>query len=153
MKLPYSEGTIFFGPLRSGGFARGVVARSTRKGRCLFGYFFAPRLSSAELAEHTDLDPSRAILFVRVGDPGLSNKQWPIAGKIPAWSRADWPIPGLVRKDPLGRTSPILVRYSDLDPNCVESEQKIDDDTGYHPNGLFGYGAVEIELGKLLDQR
>jgi hypothetical protein len=40
MKLPYSEGSVFLVPLRKGGYARGVVARASPKGKGLLGYFF-----------------------------------------------------------------------------------------------------------------
>src|SRR2546427_613319 len=108
MTLPYSEGTVFFVPLRKGGYARGVVARASREGKVLLGYFFGPRLPSADVTECGDLDPAKAILRLRFGDLGLINGEWPIRGRVPGWDRSRWPMPHFVRKDPLGRKRPVL---------------------------------------------
>ena len=148
--LPYTEGTLFFVPLRNGGYARGVVARAGREGKVLLGYFFGPQLPTTEVAEFGDLDPSEAILCLRFGDLGLVNGEWPIWGRVPEWNRSEWPMPTFVRKDPLGRKKPVLVRYSDIDPSHVESESSTADDCKFAPDSMSGYGSVEIKLTKLL---
>ena len=148
-KLPFSEGSVILVPLRKGGFARGVVAR-TGKGKVLLGYFFGPRLASPEVVSLHDLDPGKAILRLRFGALGLINGEWPVLGNVPNWNRAAWPMPDFVRRDPLGRLKPRLVRHSDDDPNRVEAEFVIDDDAGLAADSMYGYGAVEIELTKLL---
>jgi len=150
MTLPYSEGTVFFVPLRNGGYARGVVARSGSEGTVFLGYFFGPRLSSAASTDVGDLDPAKAILRVRFGDLGLINGEWPTRGQIPGWNRSQWPMPDFVRKDPLGRKKPVLVRYSDADPSRIESESPTTEDTTLATDSMSGYGAVEIKLTKLL---
>ena len=151
MKLPYSEGTLFFGPLRTGGFAREVVTRVGNGGKVLFGYFFGPRLPSATTMQSCDLDPAKAILRLRFGDLGLINGEWPIVGTIPNWDRSRWPISNLVRGDALGKRAPVIVRYSDSDPSKIESELVV---TSCPPelgaDSLSGYGAVEIKLTKML---
>ena len=38
----------------------------------------------------------------------------------------------------------------DGDPNIIETEYAIDDDSGMLPDSSSGYGAVEIKLTKLL---
>ena len=133
---PYSEGSVFIVPLRKGGYARGVIARSDPKGVILFGYFFGPRLASADAAVLNDLDPANAILRVRFGALGLRN--------------GEWPIPDFARRDPLGRMKARRVRYSDDDPSQRAAEYPIDDDSGLATDSLSGYGAVEIKLTKLL---
>jgi len=148
--LPYKEGTVFFVPLRNGGYARGVVARASSEGKVLLGYFFGPRLTSADATSLEDLDPTKAILRVRFGDLGLINGEWPIRGRIPGWNRAQWPMPDFVRKDPLGRKKPVLVRYSNADPTRVETETPTTDDAGLGADSMSGYGSVEIKLTKLL---
>lgn len=147
--LPYSEGSVFLVPLRKGGFARGVVARSTDIGKVLLGYFFGPRLASAEAAL-TDLSPANAVLRLRFGDLGLVNGEWQVVGRLPIWDRSEWPMPDFVRRDPLGRLKPRLVRYSDEDPSHIDAEFVIDDDAGLATDSMSGYGAVEIKLTKLL---
>ena len=150
MSLPYSESSVFLVPLRNGGYARGVVARASPKGKGVLGYFFGPRLSSTDDAVWDDLEPAKAILRIRFGDLGLINGEWAIFGKVPSWNRSEWPTPDFVRRDPLGRSKPVLVRYSDDDPMRIEAEYRIEDDSGMLPDSAYGYGAVEIELTKLL---
>jgi hypothetical protein len=130
MKLPYSEGSVFLVPLRKGGYARGVVARASPKGKGLLGYFFGPRLSSADIAKVDNLDPNSAMLRVIFGDLGLINGEWQILGVVPNWDRTQWPMPDFVRRDPLGRRKPMLVRYSDAGPMRIEAEFPVDDDSG-----------------------
>jgi hypothetical protein len=150
MKLPYSEGSVFLVPLRNGGYARGVVARTAPKGKVLFGYFFGPRLESRATATWNDLDPTKAVLCVRFGDLGLINGEWQMLGMVPNWSRDAWPMPEFARRDPLGKMKPQLVRYSDNDPNQIDFERPIDNDAGLRTDSLSGYGAIEIRLTKLL---
>lgn len=149
-KLPYSEGSVFLIPLRKGGYARGVIARASPKGKALLGYFFGPRLPSADQAIIDDLNPGDAILRVIFGDLGFINGEWTILGKVPNWDRTEWPMPDFVRRDPVGRRKSVLVRYSDSDPMQIEAEFPIEDDSGLAVDSAYGYGAVEIALTKLL---
>jgi hypothetical protein len=149
-QLPYVEGSAFLVPLRGGGYARGVVARASPKGKALLGYFFGPRLETADIASWADVGPKKAVLRVIFGDLGLINGEWPTCGKLPGWDRPEWPMPDFVRSDPLGVRKPVLVRHSDTDPLRVELEFTIDDDSGLTTDGVYGYVAVEIELTKLL---
>lgn len=150
MKLPYSEGSVFLVPLKEGAYARGVVARASNEGKGLLGYFFGPSILSMDAVPLDDLHPATAIMRVIFGDLGLINGEWPILGTVPNWDRSKWPMPNFVRRDPLGRLKPTLVRHSDTDPMRVEAEYIIDDDSGLETDSLSGYGAVEIKLTKLL---
>jgi hypothetical protein len=116
----------------------------------LLGYFFGPRIESKTVANLNDLDPGKAMLRLRFGDLGLINSEWPVLGTIPNWSPSKWPMPNFVRRDPLGVMKSRLVHYSDDDPNRVESESPIDDESGLEADSLYGSGAVEIRLTKLL---
>src|SRR6476660_1809183 len=111
MTLPYSEGSVFMVPLRKGGYARGVVARASDEGKGIFGYFFGPRIPSIEDVPLDDLVPFNSITRIMFGDLGLINGSWPIVGRVPNWSRSQWSMPDFVRRDPLGRLKPTLVRY------------------------------------------
>ncbi|MFO0840715.1 MAG: Imm26 family immunity protein [Phycisphaerae bacterium] len=142
MRLPYAEWSVFCVPLNDGGYARGVVARATKKGKVLLGYFFGPRLATVDAAILTDLDPQNSVLRITFGDLGLIRREWPILGVLPNWNRSAWPMPDVVRRDPLGRLKPVLVRYSDDDPNRIEMERVIDNDIGLAPDSMYGYGAV-----------
>jgi len=59
-------------------------------------------------------------------------------------------VPDFVRKDPLGKRKPVLVRYTDEDPNRMQTEYPITDDSGLRTDAMPGYGAVEIRLTNLL---
>jgi hypothetical protein len=150
MSLPYSEGSVFLVPLRKGGYARGVVARSSKEGKVLFGYFFGPPLESTEGVTLEDLHPADAIHRVLFGDLGLINGEWPVVGNVPNWDRAEWSMPDFVRRDDLSKKA-WLVRYSDDDPNRIEAEYPTEFDSKLGRDSLSGYGAVEIVLTKLLD--
>ena len=149
-KLPYVEGSVILVPLRNGGFARGVVARSRPTGKILLGYFCGPRRASIDEANFNDLDPSRAILRIRFGHLGLINGKWQVRGTLPTWDRDHWPMPDFVRRDPLGILKPRLVRHSNVDPLVIEAEYVIDNDMELEVDSLYGAGAVEIKLTKLL---
>ncbi len=149
MKLPYTEGSVFFVPLKDGTYARGVVTRSSKRGKVLFGYFFGPKLHSTEHASMSDLTPSKAISILEYGDLGLINGEWKICGKLPDWNRDEWPIPLYVRKSDLSKKA-WIVQYSDLDPLQVVKETRTDYDSDLPPASLYGYGAVEIHLSKRL---
>src|SRR5437016_3923009 len=146
-KLPYIEGSVFLVPLKTGGYARGVVARAGPTGTGLFGYFFGPCIPSIDVASLGDLHPSKAVLRLRFGDLGLINGKWPMIGMVPDWDRSQWRIPDFARRPPGMR--PVLVRYSDLDPMRVEAEYPIEDDSNLPTDSSSGQEAVEIKLTKI----
>lgn len=150
MRLPYSEGSVFLVPLRGKGYARGVIARAAPGGKVLFGYFFSPRLPSADEADMVGLDPDEALLCLRFGDLGIIKKEWPILGGLSDWDRSAWPMPRFVRRDPLGKLKPRIVEYSDTDPNLVTGEWVVEGETDLPTNSLSGYQAVSIKLDNLL---
>ena len=150
-KLPYSEGTVFLVPLETGGYARGIVARATKKGGGLLGYFFGPPLDSPSEVRLGDLEASNAILCVHCGDLGLINGDWPVVAQLPRWDRAQWPVPCFVRRDPLSRKAWKVV-YSDNDPNEVVAEYPTDYDSDLPPNAAYGYEAVETVLAQRLSE-
>jgi hypothetical protein len=148
--LPYSESSIFLVPLKDGGYARGVVARASPEGRGILGYFFGPRIPSKEDVPLNTPSPETSILRIIFGDLGLVDGKWPVIGTVANWNRAEWPMPDFVRRDPLGRRKPVLVRYSDTDPMQIEAEYPISEDAGLQPDALAGYESVEFKLSKLL---
>jgi hypothetical protein len=152
MKLPYREGTWFAVPLRDGGFAVGVVARATPKGKIILCYFFGPRRSKpASISDVRNFAPHDAILVHRVGDLGLINGEWPILGELPSWDRNLWSMPQFVRKDELCNRA-WRVYYSDNDPAQLVKEEPEPLDSKLERHGLLGYGAAEILVTKRLNQ-
>jgi hypothetical protein len=153
MKLPYKEGTWFVIPLRNGGFATGVVARSTPRGGGILGYFYGPRRSIVpKVSEVIGQKPSDAIVARIFGDLELIRGNWPILGQSQHWNREDWPMPVFVRREPF--TNRIFKVYrSDKNPNHVEKEELVSSEAevfGLQSDSLSGAGAVEIILTKLL---
>lgn len=152
MIVPYKEGSVFVVPLRSGGYAIGVVARiSTENSGGLLGYFFGPKFESLPSGDVIgSLDPSKAIRVLMFGDLSLLNKDWPIIGSIANWSREEWPMPDFVRKDDISKKA-WRVRYSD--GNLLEpiSEYPEPYDSALERDSAFGAGAVELLLTRLLN--
>ena len=151
-RLPYHEGSAFRIPLTHGGFARGVVARMAPGGRILLGYFFGPRMFSADTST-SDLLPSQAILVGRFGDLHLVDGKWEIFGEIGGWNRTDWPIPEFIHHDSLCILPDKIVRYSDNDIVRGTREHRPVIPTGLAEDGLMGAGVVEIKLSRLLAER
>lgn len=154
MKLPYREGTWFAVPLRDGGFAVGVVARATAKGKVILCYFFGPRRASVpKLTEVESLQRSNAVRAWRVGDLSLVEGDWPIIGQSESWRRSDWPMPVFIRRDPL-RPKAWRVYYSDDDPSKLAGEEPESvERRDIEENGLFGAAAAEIRLTSILAQK
>ncbi len=96
------------------------------------------------------LEPGSAILSLRFGDFGLLKGLWPVVGKLPEWNPAEWPMLKAVRRDPLGKLKPVLVRYDENDPSKRVSEEALKNDIDVPTDGLAGYGFVEAKLTKLL---
>lgn len=146
----YTNGTWFNVPLRTGGFARGLVSCSNGKG-IAFGYFFGPKLDVKAEELPVDLDPENRVLWGKFGDLGLLNGEWSIIGRSSNWSYEDWPMPPLIRVDEsvglayisiYDQTTFSLVSESICDPNLKDS---------YPFDRMMGYGSVEIRLTKLLE--
>ena len=151
MKLHYDEGTLFAVPLKCGGYGVGLITRMTRRGRVLLCYFFQPAVSTIpDVSELSDLRPEDAVKAIRIGDLNLYGKEWPIIGKLPSWERTKWPVPLFVRRSELSEKA-WLVYYSDEDPGQVEREESVPFPTTEHETaGLYGAGAVELLLTRLL---
>jgi Immunity protein 26 len=148
----YTEGTCFLVPLREGGYARGVVARMNGNG-IVFGYFFGPKLEKKEDGRiDSTLRPTNAIVSSKFGGLGLLKGEWPVIGKIEPWIRADWPLPPLFRADERAQIG-FISHYDDNSLRCVREEKiklgKIDT-SKFPEDSLWGYGAAEIHLTKLI---
>ena len=144
------EGTWFAVPLRTKGFAVGVVARTTAPGGIVLAYFFPAVWDTPPGIDEVEaLPPRMAVRVLRVGDLGLTDGTWQIIGIDPGWRREDWSVPKFVRRDELSRRA-WIVEYSDTDANIVVSESPADDGTGLERDAVLGAGAAEIVMTKLL---
>jgi hypothetical protein len=151
--LPYSEGTWFAVPLRSSGYAVGVVSRMTGGGG-VFGYFFGPKRAAVpNLEQVSNLSPQEAFWLAQFGDLGLLKGKWPIIGRTKDWRRELWPLPPFIRLDLTDPRRAVKVIYSD------DNLERLDEETCdpalakiYPEDGLSGAGAVEIWLTKILNE-
>lgn len=148
--LPYRKGTWFLVPLRTGGYARGLVARMDGNGG-VFGYFFGPLIGNqCEASLPLDTKPEDALLVGRFGDLGLLNGTWPVLGESEGWKEEEWKMPPFVRVDE-HEGKAFLSIYDESTFECV-SEGPCDPALveQYPYDRDMGYGAVEIRLTKLL---
>jgi hypothetical protein len=150
-KLLFKEGDWFAVPLTDGGFAVGLVARSPKGGKVLFGYFFGPR--RFELPKVEDLrgySPSKALLVAIFGDYSLYRGEWPILGNLGNWKRDDWPMPLFSRVDEKGKA--VKVKYSENDPTDCATEMpcSIEEAKDLPEDSMKGSHIVARHLSKLL---
>lgn len=149
-KRTVSEGDVVAVPLRGGGWAVGVVARvSARAGIC-FGYFFGPKLLSKPEENEWQLDHQDAIWADMFGILGIELGEWLVVGRVSGWDRENWPLPAFQRRVENKPEQAIIVTYSDDDPSKIISEVPGLWSASRPPDGLSGYGAVEIRLTMLL---
>ena len=149
-KINYKEGTWFAIPLREGGYGVGVAARAKRA--CILAYLFGPRRESVpKLDEISMLKADSAVIVLRVGDLGLVNGKWPIIGNAQSWNYSDWPMPVFFRREVLPPFRKWRVYYSDTEPNkTIKEELESNERPDLSESGLYGSGAAEIKLTKLL---
>lgn len=152
MTFSYEEGTWFAVPLRTRGLAVGLVARATPEGRVILCYYFGPiRTDDPRLADLKRVRPIDAILVARTGDLSLMNGDWPVIGLADNWVRSQWPIPFFVRCDELSGKS-WCVEYADHDPTEAVRETPIEEECALRINSVYGSGAIEIVLTRLLSE-
>ena len=147
------EGDLLSIPLRSHGFALGLVA-ATGEGGIALGYFF-PLINRKTPTPDaiTGLKPEDAVLVAIFGDLGLIKGEWKIIGHLKGYCSDSWPIPPFVRWD-IASQEPSRIIYAKsnlltelrIEPCSRKEANEI------HRDGLFGYGAVELTLTKLLER-
>jgi hypothetical protein len=141
----YQEGSIIMVPLRTTGFAPGVIARRGQ-GPILFGYFFHLRVPEPSVPAEP-LVAGAASHLMRFADLGLVDGSWHVVGSITGWDRDDWPMPDFQQ---VGRGASVGVRVRCSEDNPVH-ELSREPATIAALNGLpsadiFGSDAVEIAL-------
>jgi len=141
----YREGSIVMVPLRTTGFAPGVIARRGES-PILFGYFFHQRLPDPSMPTEP-LAPASASRLMRFADLGLVNGSWHVVGQVAEWNRDDWPMPDFQQ---VGRDASVglRLRFSEDDPIHELSREAATMDAlaGLPYGGSYGSGAVEIVL-------
>ena len=150
-KINYSEGDCLAVPLRSGGYARGIIARMDGKGGVL-GYFFGPMFRSLEkIKDCSDLKADKAILVGRCGDLGLLNGEWKVIDRLSNWNKSEWPMPPFIRVDE-SESRAWLSYYDENDFSFIKEERVSPELVNAYPYDRdMGYGAVELRLTKRLE--
>jgi hypothetical protein len=151
MKVNYAEGTCFAIPLRTAGFAVGLVARATSYGPHVLGYFFGPKRDHVPTMDEVGELRARATAKVaRTGDLHLLDGRWPVIGRLRHFQREDWPFPKFRRADAITRRA-WAVEYADDDPGRAIAKVPIEfGAAGMERDASLGAGAVELVLTKLL---
>ena len=149
-RISYGEGTWFGVPLRTGGFAAGLIARQG-KGGCLFGYFFGPILKVPPPKSVVEqLHPEDSVHQAMFGDLNLRKGLWPIIGQEQNWDRNRWPMLPFFRGDDTEGKA-WLSYYSEDDLSFLREEScDLRLASNYPPDRLAGAGALEIRLTKIL---
>ncbi len=150
-KLPYGEGDWIAVPLQSGGFGVGVIARASKRGKVLFGYFFGPRLNYLPTIDSArDHVAQNAKLVAIFGDHSLYCHEWRVLGHDSRWDRLKWPMPYFSRVDERGKA--VKVRYSEDDPSvCFEEKPcSIDEARTYLEDSMLGSHILAQLLDELL---
>lgn len=154
-KPTYREGDWFAVPLRSGGFATGLLARASSRG-ILLGYFFGPRRTApASLEELSELRADQAVWIHMFGHLSLSHRtppdeRWPIIGRFPDWDRDLWPMPVFGRYEELtGRW--FETYYPNDDPSSPNRQRQVPPGPVEQlpRDGMAGAGYVELWLDRL----
>lgn len=147
------EGYWFAVPLDGGGFSLGLVARASKDGKALFGYFFGPRMRDMpSLQKVSDLSPDKSLLMTKFGSYSLYHGEWPVLGMQRPWNRSDWPMPFFSRVDERGKA--VRVEYSEEDPStCVrEVPCSVEEAGEYLKDRMLGSHLVVRGLSRLLPE-
>jgi hypothetical protein len=156
-KVRYNEGQWFLVPLLDEGYALGIIVRGNYKTRGGLGYFFGPRYSNIPDESVTwNPKPSEALIVTWFGDLGIIRGEWPLLLSTRPFRREDWPIPMFRRIDALDPDRRYRIVYDQEDNGTGTTYRKeraqAEDVKDLLDDGLYGYGAVQIVLTKLLKQ-
>ena len=102
MTQQYREGDWFGVPTAHGRFALGLIARQSKRGGLILGYFFGPpRKELPDPAALQEIKAGDVQLVCRFKDAPLHRGLWRIVGSSSHWRHKDWPMPPFLRKEGL----------------------------------------------------
>ena len=154
-KSLYHEGDWFAVPLDGDDFAVGLVARNSRRGGVILGYFFGPRHSQLPIPETlTHLRTTDSLLVRHFSNIGLRDGSWPIilrAEDYP-WNRDLWPMPLFVQVDPIDPSIAYVREYEEDNFLDYIQETKVDswEVLDYPSDGFSGHIAMIRKLSHML---
>jgi Immunity protein 26 len=149
----YKEGDWFAVPMPRG-FAVGLVARQSKRGPLILGYFFGPlRKQLPGETELAQINAEQASLICRLKDGALHRGLWRVVAHHPHWRRKDWPLPAFLRREGLsGRGIRIEYDGDNLTTPSREQEASIPD-LSLPEDVVLDESRVVDALGKLLAEQ
>lgn len=143
--INYKEGDLIIFSLPRGGFAIGVIARTSRDGIILV-YFANKKFENIPTLKEIYVSDLEFYFAWRTGDLALLEGKWKVIGEYKGFRRENWPIPLYIRKDPLSKKA-WEVKYNDLNISIIESETPTNyKRTDLDAEGVAGYRFVEKKL-------
>ena len=150
-RVKYHEGQWFAVPLRTGGYAPGIIVRGGSAFKGGLGYFFPIHYTqppSTSDVEH--LSAKQAILIGWFGDLGIIEGRWPLIFSDRPFSRNDWPMPRFGRVDAINPEWGWITEYSQDDDGSrvpiAETRCPVTAVTGLPEVGTASAGYVEVKL-------
>ncbi len=141
MALPPVEGAVFSIRLTEGP-THGLIVRYAPRRNLALCYFYLGHPSQGQVSR----DP---VWITWCSDLRLRNGDWPISGRLPSWTRDDWPIPAFKGQE--GDRS-VVIRY---DENLKEADRRFTDEQEASllpEDGAAQVGFVEKRLARLLHE-
>lgn len=148
-KKDYPVGTWIGVPLKTSGFALGLITR-VGAGGILFGYFFGPKIIELPKSIPEKLNPEDKIFWGQFSHLGLVKDRWHIIGIAENFCLKEWPLPPMIRVD--DNTGVAFLSYYS-DKIKLQAEERCDPEllNNFPYDALDGAGAIETQLTKLLE--
>lgn len=155
-RIKYREGDWFAVPLRSGGYALGILARGSLRVKGGLGYFFPSRYDHPPTAaDVAHLTAQQAIYIHWFGDLGIIEGRWPLIPSDRSFSRADWPVPRFGRVDMFNSELGWITEYRQDDEGSrvplAETRVPVAQIAGLPEEGTASAGFIEVKLAMLID--
>jgi Immunity protein 26 len=149
-KQKVEEGDVFAVPLRSGGFAVGLVAR--RYKTIGLGYFFNKVFPSiASIEEEANINNLKIEFIGRFGTLGIVDREWPILklNNSLHFKKEGWPIPIFKMQDPITERY-FAVIYGDTLVNETIYPIEREEAEKLFSHTLYGHVSLEKKLDSIL---
>jgi hypothetical protein len=155
-RIKYREGQWFAVPLRTGGYAPGIIVRGDYKTKGGLGYFFPIRsIQPPNASEIAHLNASQATLISWFGDLGIAQGRWPLIFSERTFSREDWLVPRFGRIDMFDPERGWITEYSQGDDGralyVAETRVRVAEIADLPEVGTASAGYVEVKLAILID--
>jgi hypothetical protein len=154
----YNEGQWFAVPLRSEGFALGIIVRGSSRTKGGLGYFFGPKhLEIPDEKETWKVNQQNAILVSWFSDWGIKIGRWPLIKSTRPFSKEDWPIPKFSQPITFPPDKAYIIEYDQNDTGEMNPRKitviNASEIVGLPVARLSGGGAIEIRLTDILEGR